>query len=58
MHANTEITGWFNKKRIKHMNKEEKEEEDWKSVNTWTADGSSNAYAYKGIPATPVFTRV
>ena len=43
------------RRKIK-LKKKEKEEEDRGSVNTWTANGSSNAYAYEGIPAAPVFT--
>ncbi len=38
--------------------KKEKEEEDWESVNTWTADGSRTIYIYGEIPLTPVFTRI
>lgn len=41
---------WQSEKKQKQK---KEEEEDW-----ITGNGSSNAYAYEGIPATPVFTRV
>lgn len=48
MPVNTEITGWFNKKRIKHMKKEDEEEDN----GFWMAAGLSK------MALNPVFTRV